>query len=103
MKSIFVVLALVLGLGYVFVQSRGETAQEISRKTQVAMKVEGMTCHHCAQGITAALKQSFGAEDVAIVVDRGDVKFSVSENVKQEDLTHTVESMGYKVTDFVFQ
>lgn len=47
--------------------------------TQELLKVEGMTCQHCAQTITDSLKKISGVQAVEVNLDQNEVKINYDE------------------------
>jgi len=62
-----------------------------------AFKVEGMSCQHCVNAITKALKTLDANADVTINLDQKMV--IVETNVKPEAIRQAIISEGYAVMD----
>jgi len=65
---------------------------------QKSVKVEGMTCQHCVQTITEALKKIQGLDSVAVDLDKKevDVKFDENETSLQE-ITGKIVEVGFEL------
>ena len=65
---------------------------------QKSVKVEGMTCQHCVQTITEALKKIPGLDSVAVDLDKKevDVKFDENETSLQE-ITGKIVEAGFEL------
>ncbi|MZH15609.1 MAG: heavy-metal-associated domain-containing protein [Nitrospinae bacterium] len=65
---------------------------------QKSVKVEGMTCQHCVQTITEALKKIPGLDSVAVDLDKKevDVKFDENETSLQE-ITGKIVEVGFEL------
>ena len=65
---------------------------------QESVKVEGMTCQHCVQTITEALKKIQGLDSVAVDLDKKevDVKFDENETSLQE-ITGKIVEVGFEL------
>ena len=65
---------------------------------QESVKVEGMTCQHCVQAITEALKKIPGLDSVAVDLDKKevDVKFDENETSLQE-ITGKIVEVGFEL------
>ncbi|MZH05197.1 MAG: heavy-metal-associated domain-containing protein [Nitrospinae bacterium] len=65
---------------------------------QESVKVEGMTCQHCVQTITEALKKIPGLDSVAVDLDKKevDVKFDENETSLQE-ITGKIVEVGFEL------
>lgn len=63
-----------------------------------SVKVEGMTCQHCVQTITEALKKIPGLDSVAVDLDKKevDVKFDENETSLQE-ITGKIVEVGFEL------
>ncbi len=63
---------------------------------EVSLKVDGMTCSNCAQGISKSLKKAGYADAHANFVD-GEVSFSMPEGRSAQEAIDQIESLGYTV------
>ncbi|MFP3938221.1 MAG: SO_0444 family Cu/Zn efflux transporter [Phycisphaerae bacterium] len=92
-----VALLIVLGLGAV----RGEPSEEFEQEagSQAAeLDIKGMHCSHCAESISAALRETPGVESARVLLDAGKAEVR-GENLDTEQLASAVRSLGYDVTD----
>lgn len=65
---------------------------------QVSLTIRGMSCSHCQQVVTNALKALDGVEKVVVHLDQGkaDVVYD-SSKVRVEQMKKAVEEQGYDV------
>ena len=65
---------------------------------QESVKIEGMTCQHCVQTITEALKKIPGLDSVTVDLDKKevDVKFDENETSLQE-ITGKIVEAGFEL------
>ncbi len=65
---------------------------------QELIKVEGMTCHHCTQTITEALREIPGLNSINVNLDKKevDVKFDGNETSLQE-ITKKIIELGFEL------
>ncbi|MFI5303980.1 MAG: copper ion binding protein [Nitrospiria bacterium] len=63
------------------------------------LNVQGMTCNHCVQTIKGALEKIDGVENVAVVLEKGEVRVKYDPALAKIDQFKTaiVES-GYEVS-----
>lgn len=65
--------------------------------TNSTYTVEGMTCDHCANAVTAEVTKIPGVTDVSVDVAAGRLTVSSAEPVPAEAVTDAVEEAGYAV------
>lgn len=58
--------------------------------------VEGMSCQHCVNHVSEALKD-IGAKDVEINLDKKLVSAEISEGITDEAIMEAIEEAGYDV------
>ena len=65
---------------------------------QELIKIEGMTCQHCVQTITEALKKFSGLNSINVNLDKKevDVKFDENETSLQE-ITGKIVEAGFEL------
>ncbi|WP_085523722.1 copper chaperone CopZ [Tuberibacillus sp. Marseille-P3662] len=62
------------------------------------LNVEGMTCAHCKQAVTGALKDLNGVTDVDVNLDSGKVDVTYDTNrVDIKQMEEAVEEQGYDI------
>jgi copper chaperone len=61
------------------------------------IKVRGMSCGHCAQAVTKALKSLPGVTEVQVDLAGGLVRFESREPVSKEDLAQVIKAAGYEL------
>ncbi|MCG0275249.1 MAG: copper chaperone CopZ [Thermosediminibacteraceae bacterium] len=68
------------------------------RRSDITLKVSGMSCSHCKHSIESAVKALPGIEKVEAKVEEGkvDVSFDPSK-VSLEQMTTAIEDAGYEV------
>jgi copper ion binding protein len=66
--------------------------------TKKTLKIQGMTCNHCAMRVSKALKGVAGVQDAQVDLQKGEAVVTYDEaNVTQEKLAFAVVDAGYKV------
>jgi uncharacterized membrane protein YraQ (UPF0718 family)/copper chaperone CopZ len=97
LKSVSAVLVAAVIILSFFRIPKKQPEIEVGEGKGTKLKIEGMTCEHCVNSVTRALKESRGVETALVdlkkgeaVVKGGDIDLSL--------LTEAVESLGYKVT-----
>ena len=63
------------------------------------IKVKGMSCGHCAQAVTKALKSLPGVTEVEVDLAGGKVTFESREPVAKEDLALAIKAAGYELVE----
>lgn len=64
--------------------------------TEVTIKIEGMSCQHCAARVKRALDAIEGVAKSDVAIGSATVLFDESK-AKKEDIIAAVEKAGYKV------
>ena len=64
---------------------------------EVVLKVDGMTCGHCVQHVTSALKGLKGVKKVNVSLEKGSATVVLDQGgATREELIKAVEEAGYK-------
>lgn len=62
------------------------------------LKIEGMTCSHCQQAVTDALKELDGVDTVNVDLKEGTATVSYDiDKVSDQTMKEAVEEAGYEV------
>ena len=61
------------------------------------LKIEGMTCGHCAMSVTKELSKLPGAADVKVDFAAASAQVTVDESVTEADIAAAVDEAGYKL------
>ncbi len=61
------------------------------------IKVNGMTCQHCVQAVTNALKGIDGVRNVSVDLGKGEASFEEEKPVDMETIKKAVQEAGYQV------
>ncbi|MDR3282649.1 MAG: heavy-metal-associated domain-containing protein [Candidatus Methanoplasma sp.] len=64
--------------------------------TKVVLKVEGMACNVCADGVADALSKVPGVADAAVDLKKGVATITHDGSAKEEDLVKAVVEAGFK-------
>lgn len=67
---------------------------EIKMKKKILL--EGMSCNHCVNHVTEALKE-IGATDVEVNIDKKLATAEVREDITDEIIKEAIEEVGYEV------
>ena len=66
--------------------------------TSKTLKVEGMSCHHCTDSVTRAVRALAGVKSVEVSLEKKSAEVSWDESVLAEaELAAAIEGEGYKV------
>lgn len=57
--------------------------------------VEGMTCGHCAQAVTAEIQKLDGVADVRVTVESGTVQVDSAADLSVDAVAAAVDEAGY--------
>jgi len=66
--------------------------------TSKTLKVEGMSCHHCTEAVTRAVRALAGVQhvEVSLQTKAADVRYDESV-LAESDLVAAIEGEGYQV------
>jgi copper chaperone len=63
------------------------------------LNVQGMTCNHCVQTIKGALEKIDGVENVAVALEKGEVRVKYdSALAKVDQFKRVIVESGYEVS-----
>ena len=66
--------------------------------TSKTLKVEGMSCHHCTEAVTRAVRALAGVQNVEVSLSKKSAEVRYDETrVSEEDLAKAIEEEGYSV------
>ncbi len=66
--------------------------------TSKTIKVEGMSCHHCTEAVTRAVKALAGVERVEVSLQKKSAEVRYDESLLAEaELAAAIEGEGYQV------
>ena len=67
---------------------------------QKLIKVEGMTCQHCVQTITKALKKISGLNSIDVILDNKEVNVRFDENeTNLQEITKKIVEVGFELPE----
>ena len=64
---------------------------------QTIIKVNGMTCSHCAMMIKAELSEIQGVNDCKVNVEQKSVEIDHEEKLDLNKVNQAIESLGYEI------
>ena len=67
--------------------------------SKLEIKIEGMTCGHCAMSVTNELATLEGVSSVSVDHESGKATIE-SDGVSQDELSSAIEEAGYQATGF---
>ena len=66
--------------------------------TSKTLKVEGMSCHHCTEAVTRAVRALAGVQNVEVSLNKKSAEVRYDETrLSEEDLAKAIEGEGYTV------
>jgi len=63
------------------------------------MLIEGMSCEHCVNHVTVALKELKGVTKVDVDLNAKTAIIEASDDVKDEDIKFAIDDAGYEVIE----
>ncbi len=60
--------------------------------------IEGMSCEHCVNHVTEALKELNGVVKVEVSLASNNAIIETSQDVKDEEIKSSIDEAGYEVT-----
>jgi len=70
--------------------------EEIDNKADVAFIVKGMTCNHCKETVTEAIKTCDGIQDVTINLESGQT-FIYGNNLNKQHIITSINNVGFSI------
>lgn len=64
---------------------------------ELNLKIEGMTCGHCAMSVTKELSKLHGASEVNVDPQAGSATLTVGDDVAADAVEAAVSEAGYKL------
>ena len=61
------------------------------------IKIEGMSCTHCANAVREALSELKGIRDVNVDLGTGRASFAHDDDVDMDAVRNAIEKAGYRV------
>ena len=68
-----------------------------TKKITKTIKVEGMSCIHCAKKVETALKEIKQVKSVKVLLEEKKVEIILREDIDTKILENAIEDLGYKV------
>lgn len=65
------------------------------------IKIEGMSCEHCAKKVDLALKSIAEVKKVKVQLKKKEAIVTLDASVDIQVLTSAIESLGYQVTEIL--
>ena len=93
--SAVMVAGVIVGSFFRIPKKQPEIADD--EENRIKLSIEGMTCEHCVNSVTRALKESRGVNTALVDLKKGEAIVTGGE-IDVALLREAVESLGYKVT-----
>ena len=78
---------------------KSEIFNGLIKMKQELIKVAGMTCNHCVQTITKALKKISGLNSIDVSLDSKEVKVLYNENeTNLQEITKKIVEVGFELS-----
>jgi Cu+-exporting ATPase len=72
-----------------------------SKKIKTIIKVDGMSCMHCAGKVKDNLEKLSNIKNVNVNLDKKEVTITSKENINEEEIKNIIESLDYKYLGIV--
>ncbi|MEW6227310.1 MAG: cation transporter [Bacillota bacterium] len=77
----------------------GDEARDIRQENALALRVKGMTCHHCRLAVERAISKVPGVRDVKVDLAAGTVRVTFEPGRADRDaVVRAIEEEGYTVS-----
>ena len=73
-----------------------DVIEELDNKANLAFIVKGMTCSHCKETVTEAIKTCDGIRDVTINLESGQT-FIYGNNLNKQQIITSINNVGYSI------
>ena len=73
-----------------------DVIEEIKNKANIAFITKGMTCNHCKETVTEAIKTCDGIRDVAINLESGQILL-YGNNLNKQQIITSINNVGFSV------
>ena len=73
-----------------------DIVDDIDNKADVTFIVKGMTCNHCKETVTEAIKACDGIQDVTINLESGEA-FIYGNNLNKQHIITSINNVGYSI------
>lgn len=67
------------------------------RDIVATVKINGMSCNHCAMAVTRALNEIDGIKDVKVDLSKGEATFEKERPVDMNTVREKIKKAGYEV------
>lgn len=97
LKSVSAVLVAAVIILSFFRVPKKQQEIEAGENNGMKLKIEGMTCEHCVNSVTRALRESRGVESALVDLKKGEAVVKGGD-IDMSLLKEAVEGLGYRVT-----
>ena len=97
LKSVSAVLVAAVIILSFFRVPKKQQEIEAGENNSMKLKIEGMTCEHCVNSVTRALRESRGVESALVDLKKGEAVVKGGD-IDMSLLKEAVEGLGYRVT-----
>ncbi len=66
-----------------------------SKKEEIKIKVDGMSCSHCASKVTSLLKSIDGVKKVNVDLAKKQVTIVSNKRIEEKTIKEMIEDLGY--------
>ena len=73
-----------------------DVKEKLQNKANLAFIVKGMTCNHCKETVTEAIKVCDGIQDVTINLESGEA-FIYGNNLNKQHIITSINNVGYSI------
>ena len=69
------------------------------RQTMTTINVQGMSCEHCVQAVTTALKNIPALENITVDLKTGTAAFTSSSPVDMDAIHAAIQAVGFETAE----
>ncbi len=72
-----------------------------NKKEKIIIKIDGMSCSHCAKKVSDSLSSIKDISKVKVDVQEKQATITVIKDIEDKLLKETIENLGYKVIEII--
>lgn len=79
-----------------YAKNENNTEENMNELNKMVVKIDGMSCEHCANNVSKALKDLAGIEEVNVNLDQKEATVNYFGSVDEEEIKSAIDEAGYE-------